>query len=86
MFYLIEWIALIVLTLVASFAAFFWAFKNGQFEDQKRAAYFPLTDLPPDNGQRRRVGRIVELYVLSFGALMVLGALIIAVLLGVREV
>lgn len=78
MFYLLEWVVLIVLTLLVSFAAFFWALRNGQFDDQKRAAYLPLRDLPPDSETHRPARKIAELYVLSFGGAMILVAIFMA--------
>jgi cbb3-type cytochrome oxidase maturation protein len=32
--------------LVISLVVFFWALKNGQFKDQKRARFLPLEEQP----------------------------------------
>ncbi|RJQ87528.1 MAG: cbb3-type cytochrome oxidase assembly protein CcoS [Desulfobacteraceae bacterium] len=85
MFHLILWITLIAVTLVVSFAAFYWALKNGQFDEQKRAAYFPLLDLPPETVQERPARRIAELYVFSFTAVTFFVAIFLAVLLGAGD-
>ena len=84
MFYVIGWVIVIVLTLIASFGAFFWALKSGQFGDQNRPRFFPLVDLPPFVEKPRPVGRIAELYALVLGALFVISALISAIILGAR--
>jgi cbb3-type cytochrome oxidase maturation protein len=84
MFYVIGWITVIVLTLVASFGGFFWALKSGQFGDQNRPRFFPLVDLPPFVDTPRPVRRIAELYALIIGALFVICALIAAMILGAR--
>jgi cbb3-type cytochrome oxidase maturation protein len=41
-FYYLPWIMLLVVSLWVSLAAFFWAFRHGQFTDQERARYLPL--------------------------------------------
>ena len=43
MFYA-AWLALIAAGAGVSIAALFWALKTGQFSDQGRARYLPLTD------------------------------------------
>jgi cbb3-type cytochrome oxidase maturation protein len=60
----IGWITLVILSLGISLFAFLWALKNGQFSDQTRARYLPLSEdhsfSPPKNP-----GKItVEVYVL----------------------
>lgn len=37
-------IAYITIGLVISLALFFWALRNGQFQDQQRARFLPLRD------------------------------------------
>ena len=37
-------VAYITIGLVISLALFFWALKNGQFQDQQRARFLPLRD------------------------------------------
>jgi cbb3-type cytochrome oxidase maturation protein len=50
--------------LAISLLVFFWALRNGQFRDQKRAGYLPLADEPRSApGRARRLHRL-EAYVL----------------------
>jgi cbb3-type cytochrome oxidase maturation protein len=59
-------IAYISIGLVITLALFFWALKNGQFQDQQRARFLPLRDdagLPPVQTSRR--GRL-QMYALFF--------------------
>jgi cbb3-type cytochrome oxidase maturation protein len=82
MFYLVSWIALIAITVLFSLATFFWALRNGQFEDQERARFMPLIDLPPQEKPLTFKRRPIELYVLSLGVLSVGAALVACILLG----
>jgi cbb3-type cytochrome oxidase maturation protein len=43
--YFAGWIFLVGLGLWASIGLFIWAFRSGQFSDQGRARYLPLSDL-----------------------------------------
>jgi cbb3-type cytochrome oxidase maturation protein len=43
MFYL-GWLALTAIGISASIVVFFWALRTGQFSDQGRARYLPLSD------------------------------------------
>ena len=43
MFFL-SWILLLAAGLLASMGVFFWALRSGQFSDQERARYLPLSD------------------------------------------
>ncbi len=83
MFYLVAWIALIGASLLFSLLTFVWALRNGQFEDQERARFFPLFDLPPDNtaGIKRRP---LELYMLSICVVSVCAALGVCIVLGIQ--
>jgi cbb3-type cytochrome oxidase maturation protein len=47
-------IAYITIGLVITLTLFFWALKNGQFQDQQRARFLPLRD---DDGPPARVSR-----------------------------
>lgn len=52
------------LGLIISLGVFFWALKSGQFNDQQRARYLPLKDLPENQPvQKSGPGRL-ELYAL----------------------
>jgi len=75
MFYA-AWLALIAAGAGASIAALFWALKTGQFSDQGRARYLPLTEemalTPADTS-----GRLpTEVYALAI--VIVLGLISIA--------
>ncbi len=41
--YYFGWMALVAFSLWVSVLAFFWAMRDGQFEDQQRARYLPLS-------------------------------------------
>jgi cbb3-type cytochrome oxidase maturation protein len=41
------WIILVGISLWVSLMAFVWALRSGQFDDQERARYLPLTDESP---------------------------------------
>ena len=63
-----------VVGLTISLLAFFWALKNGQFKDQKRARFLPLTDeQDPPLKQASNMKRH-EIYALIFLALAGLAA------------
>ena len=83
MFYLVTWIVLIGATLLFSVLTFFWALRSGQFEDQERARFFPLIDLPPENTAPVK-RRPVELYMLSICVLSVGAALVACIVLGLQ--
>jgi cbb3-type cytochrome oxidase maturation protein len=84
MFYLISWTALIAATVLFSLVTFFWALRNGQFEEQERARFMPLIDLPPPEKPLSFKRRPIELYVLSIGVISVGAALVACVLLGMQ--
>ena len=68
--------AYMVVGLCISGLVFFWALKNGQFSDQKRAAFLPLkhdTESPP-----ARISRIHRLEGIALLAMACLGLLISA--------
>ena len=56
--YFSSWIVLVVLSLGASVIAFIWGVRSGQFTDQNRARYLPLTGEPllshPSDGKAKR--------------------------------
>jgi nitrogen fixation-related uncharacterized protein len=70
------WLTLIAAGVGASIAALFWALKTGQFSDQGRARYLPLTDkidASPAADARRLPS---EVYALSI--IIIIGLLSIA--------
>jgi cbb3-type cytochrome oxidase maturation protein len=79
--YYLGWMALVMLSLWVSLIAFFWAIQNGQFADQGRARYLPLTGEPmrpqPRNGSKWPV----EVYVLCLIGCITLVGLAAAILL-----
>jgi len=67
-------ITYMVVGLVISLAAFFWALKNGQFKDQQRARFLPLEDEhEPPVGKVSNIRRF-EIYALIFLAVAGLAA------------
>ena len=84
MVYLFPWIFLILGSLVASIGLFIWAYYNGQFSDQGRARYLPITGIDPraeQRGQGRAAKKPYELIALlaSAGAIL-LFTLVLALL------
>ena len=67
------WISLVVISLGISLAAFFWALWSGQFSEQGRARYLPLSDAMISQPLERPPQVRVEAYVLL--AIVVLGVL-----------
>jgi cbb3-type cytochrome oxidase maturation protein len=74
--YYLPWVLLVVISLWASLAAFFWGLKSGQFSDQTRARYLPLRDECMGPGLKNPSKASPEVYLL-FGILG-LGCLILA--------
>ena len=58
---LVVWVTFLVLGLAGLAAALVWAVRKGQFRDQDRARYLPLTgkipDAYPDQDAEKRTGR-----------------------------
>jgi cbb3-type cytochrome oxidase maturation protein len=48
--------------LIISLAVFFWALKSGQFNDQQRARYLPLKDLPEPQAEGKPGPGRLEFY------------------------
>ena len=57
-----------------SLVAFFWALKNGQFKDQKRARFLPLEDELEPSVAKASTFKRYEIYALLFLALAGLAA------------
>ncbi len=61
--YYLGWMALVAFSLWVSVLAFFWAMRDGQFSDQQRARYLPLSHEPdldfspadPRQGKREKM-------------------------------
>ena len=80
MFYL-EWIFLVVSGLAVSFLVFFWGMKTGQFTDQGRARYLPLTGEMPPSPLKNPAKLSTEVYVLLFVIGLGLAAMLAAIIL-----
>ncbi len=80
MFYYIPFLFLIFLSLAASTAAFVWAYRSGQFSEQGRAGYLPLSDLGDLDQERGRdtKGPYVLLALLASAGAILLFTLIFA--------
>jgi len=63
-----------VLGFGISLAVFFWALKNGQFKDQKRARFLPLEDEPESSAAKISTLNRYEAYALVLLALAGLAA------------
>ncbi len=64
--------AYIGIGLIISLIVFFWALKNGQFQDQQRARFLPLRDddgAPPVKTTRANRIEIYGLFALAAGGL-----------------
>ncbi len=76
------WISLVTISLWVSLVAFVWALRNGQFSDQGRARYLPLTDEFPQQPVAHPSKLTVEAYALFFvvllGALGIIGSLVLS--------
>jgi len=78
MFFL-SWILLIAAGLLASMGVFFWALRSGQFSDQERARYLPLSDGLPlsrvENPARLSREVYALLLVIGIGLLAMIGTI-----------
>jgi cbb3-type cytochrome oxidase maturation protein len=79
-FYL-EWIFLVVSGVGASLLVFFWGLKTGQFSDQGRARYLPLSGEAPgaplENPGKLSAEVFALLFVLGLGAAGMLAAVVL---------
>jgi len=78
MFFL-SWILLLAAGLLASMGVFFWALRSGQFSDQERARYLPLSDGLPlsrvENPARLSREVYALLLVIGIGLLAMIGTI-----------
>jgi cbb3-type cytochrome oxidase maturation protein len=77
-------IAYITIGLLLAVTVFFWALRNGQFQDQDRARFLPLEPEGEDGGIKASRWKRYEIYLLFFLAgagLMSSGAVLIFALL-----
>jgi len=79
--FLLSWILLIASGLVISLGVFFWALRNGQFSDQERARYLPLSDgfpLPPvDNPAKLSKEVYALLFTVGLGLVALIGVIVL---------
>ncbi len=76
------WIILVAISLFVSLIAFVWALRSGQFSDQGRARYLPLSDdstllqvRPPS---KRTKEAYVLLCIIILGSLGIVGSVILS--------
>jgi nitrogen fixation-related uncharacterized protein len=83
MFYL-GWIVLTGTGVLASIGVFIWALRSGQFADQGRARYLPLSETDPLSAaapSRRLPGAmVVLLFVIGVGLVAMLSPVILTLL------
>jgi cbb3-type cytochrome oxidase maturation protein len=76
------WISLVMISLLVSVAAFVWALRNGQFSDQGRARYLPLSDefllLPVKHPSKLTAGAYALLSIIILGLLGIVGSLVLS--------
>ena len=76
------WIILVTISLWVSLVAFVWGLRNGQFSDQGRARYLPLSDELPQQPVAQPSKLTVEAYalllVVILGALGMVGSLVLS--------
>jgi cbb3-type cytochrome oxidase maturation protein len=84
--FLLSWFFLIAAGLLISLGFFFWALRTGQFSDQERARFLPLSDgfLMPEVENPAKLSR--EVYALLFAVGLGLLAMIAAVVLTLVKV
>ena len=79
--YYIVWIILIAISLWISLVGFLWAFRTGQFSDQGRARYLPLTgefSLPEvKNPSKLSIEVYVLLSIITIGILTMIGSVLL---------
>jgi|WetSurMetagenome_2_1015567.scaffolds.fasta_scaffold09610_8 cbb3-type cytochrome oxidase maturation protein len=76
------WISLVTISLSLSLVAFVWALRDGQFSDQGRARYLPLSDEFPQQPVKHPSKLTLEAYVLLsivvLGSLGIIGSLVLS--------
>jgi cbb3-type cytochrome oxidase maturation protein len=82
MFYYIPFLFLVFLGLATSTVAFVWAYRSGQFSEQGRAGYLPLSDLGDGDEDRGRdiKGPYVLFALLASAGVILVFTLILALL------
>jgi nitrogen fixation-related uncharacterized protein len=79
--FFLGWILLIAAGLLASLGVFFWALRTGQFSEQDRARFLPLSDEFPLPAVENPAKLCPEVYALLFavglGLLAMIGAIVL---------
>lgn len=78
MIYYAGWLFLVVISLGVSIAAFIWGLRSGQFSDQDRARYLPLSEdllsKPIESAGHRRqkmqTGALIVIFLLGLTAVI----------------
>lgn len=74
------WIILVIISLAVSLLAFVWALESGQFNEQERARFLPLVDLPAPAHPGKRP-RQQGIYALLVVIVLGIGVIIAPILL-----
>ncbi len=84
--YYLPWVLLVIVSVWAALAGFFWGLSNGQFSDQQRARYLPLRDLSgaPEANRARPNWEMAVLFSLLGIALFSIGITIYIVITHTR--
>jgi cbb3-type cytochrome oxidase maturation protein len=84
--YYAEWIILVTISLWVSLLAFVWAVRSGQFADQGRARYLPLTDehsfAPPQPPRKYTIEGFALLGIAVIGLVGIVSAIILSLAWG----
>ena len=76
------WVSLVAISLWISLVAFFWALRNGQFSDQGRARYLPLSDelplQPVEHPSKLSFEAYALLSIVILGVLGIVGSLVLS--------
>ena len=84
--FLLSWVLLIAAGLLASLGVFFWGLRTGQFSDQDRARYLPLSDRFPLPKVENPSRFTREVYALLFAVGIGVLAMVVTVVLTLIKV
>lgn len=79
--YFCGWVILVALSVWVSIVAFIWAVQSGQFSDQGRARYLPLSGDLPAPPARKPSQLTIEVYALMVVGLLGLAGLVASIVL-----
>jgi cbb3-type cytochrome oxidase maturation protein len=76
------WISLVTISLSVSLVAFVWALRDGQFSDQGRARFLPLSDefprQPVEYPSKLTLEAYVLLSIVVLGSFGIVGSLVLS--------